>query len=111
MTDQTRAEPAGPAFSLVALTVLLCYRYAIVGVLLFGERAAVLRQRWRGAVDPVHAADPGGWNTVMYDPQGDLRRRSPVQPVVHPDRHLHRDHRVEDHLHRRGVMIRPRPQP
>jgi len=30
---------AGPAFSLVALTVLLCYLYAIVGVVLFGERA------------------------------------------------------------------------
>jgi voltage-gated sodium channel len=59
---------AGPAFSLVALTALLCYLYAILGVVLFGRRA------------PEYFGDAGealltlftlltleGWNSVMYD--------------------------------------------
>jgi voltage-gated sodium channel len=66
---------AGPAFSLVALTVLLCYLYAILGVVLFGN----------GAPQYFGNADEGlltlftlltleGWNTVMYD----LRAVSPA---------------------------------
>jgi voltage-gated sodium channel len=59
---------AGPAFSLVALTVLLCYLYAIVGVVLFGERAPqYFGNVGEGLLTLFTLLTLEGWNTVMYD--------------------------------------------
>jgi voltage-gated sodium channel len=59
---------AGPAFSLVALTALLCYLYAILGVVLFGTRAP---QYFGNAGEAVLTLFTlltlEGWNSVMYD--------------------------------------------
>jgi voltage-gated sodium channel len=59
---------AGPAFSLVALTALLCYLYAIVGVVLFGERAPqYFGNVGEGLLTLFTLLTLEGWNTVMYD--------------------------------------------
>ena len=59
---------AGPAFSLVALTVLLCYLYAVVGVVLFGERAPqYFGNVGEGLLTLFTLLTLEGWNTVMYD--------------------------------------------
>jgi voltage-gated sodium channel len=59
---------AGPAFSLVALTLLLCYLYAIVGVVLFGERAPqYFGNVGEGLLTLFTLLTLEGWNTVMYD--------------------------------------------
>jgi voltage-gated sodium channel len=59
---------AGPAFSLVALTVLLCYLYAILGVVLFGERAPqYFGNAGEGLLTLFTLLTLEGWNTVMYD--------------------------------------------
>jgi voltage-gated sodium channel len=59
---------AGPAFSLVALTVLLCYLYAIVGVVLFGERAPqYFGNVGEGLLTLFTLLTLEGWNTVMHD--------------------------------------------
>jgi voltage-gated sodium channel len=59
---------AGPAFSLLALTVLLCYLYAIVGVVLFGERAPqYFGNAGEGLLTLFTLLTLEGWNTVMYD--------------------------------------------
>jgi voltage-gated sodium channel len=59
---------AGPAFSLVALTVLLCYLYAVLGVVLFGERAPqYFGNVGEGLLTLFTLLTLKGWNTVMYD--------------------------------------------
>ena len=59
---------AGPAFSLVALTVLLCYLYAVLGVVLFGERAPqYFGNVGEGLLTLFTLLTLEGWNTVMYD--------------------------------------------
>jgi voltage-gated sodium channel len=59
---------AGPAFSLVALTVLLCYLYAILGVVLFGERSPqYFGNAGEGLLTLFTLLTLEGWNTVMYD--------------------------------------------
>ena len=59
---------AGPAFSLVALTVLLCYLYAVIGVVLFGERAPqYFGNVGEGLLTLFTLLTLEGWNTVMYD--------------------------------------------
>jgi voltage-gated sodium channel len=66
---------AGPAFSLVALTVLLCYLYAVLGVVLFGERAPqYFGNVGEGLLTLFTLLTLEGWNTVMYD----LRAISPA---------------------------------
>jgi voltage-gated sodium channel len=59
---------AGPAFSLVALTLLLCYLYAVVGVVLFGEGAPQYFGNVGEALLTLFTLlTLEGWNTVMYD--------------------------------------------
>ena len=59
---------AGPAFSLVALAVLLCYLYAVLGVVLFGERAPqYFGNVGEGLLTLFTLLTLEGWNTVMYD--------------------------------------------
>jgi voltage-gated sodium channel len=66
---------AGPAFSLVALTVLLCYLYAVLGVVLFGDRAPqYFGNVGEGLLTLFTLLTLEGWNTVMYD----LRAVSPA---------------------------------
>jgi voltage-gated sodium channel len=66
---------AGPAFSLVALTVLLCYLYAIIGVVLFGRGAPqYFGNAGEGLLTLFTLLTLEGWNTVMYD----LRAVSPA---------------------------------
>lgn len=66
---------AGPAFSLVALTVLLCYLYAVVGVVLFGGGAPqYFGNVGEGLLTLFTLLTLEGWNSVMYD----LRAVSPA---------------------------------
>ena len=66
---------AGPAFSLVALTVLLCYLYAVVGVVLFGERMPNYFGNVGEALLTLFTLlTLEGWNSVMYE----LREVSPA---------------------------------
>ena len=66
---------AGPAFSLVALTVLLCYLYAVVGVVLFGAGAPqYFGNVGEGLLTLFTLLTLEGWNSVMYD----LRAVSPA---------------------------------
>ena len=59
---------AGPALSLVALTALLCYLYAIVGVALFGVRAPqYFGNAGEALLTLFTLLTLEGWNTVMYD--------------------------------------------
>ena len=59
---------AGPAFSLVALTALLCYLYAVIGVVLFGEGAPqYFGNVGEGLLTLFTLLTLEGWNTVMYD--------------------------------------------
>ena len=66
---------AGPAFSLVALTVLLCYLYAVLGVVLFGERMpAYFGNVGEALLTLFTLLTLEGWNSVMYE----LREVSPA---------------------------------
>ncbi len=59
---------AGPAFSLVALTALLCYVYAVVGVVLFGEEMpAYFGNVGEALLTLFTLLTLEGWNTVMYE--------------------------------------------
>jgi voltage-gated sodium channel len=59
---------AGPAFSLVALTALLCYLYAILGVVLFGTRAPqYFGNAGEALLTLFTLLTLEGWNSVMYE--------------------------------------------
>jgi len=59
---------AGPAFSLVALTALLCYLYAVLGVVLFGSRAPQYFGNVGEALLTLFTLlTLEGWNSVLYD--------------------------------------------
>jgi voltage-gated sodium channel len=59
---------AGPAFSLVALTALLCYLYAILGVVLFGSRAPqYFGNAGEALLTLFTLLTLEGWNSVLYD--------------------------------------------
>ena len=65
---------AGPALSLVALTMLLLYMYSVVGVIAFGEVAPqYFGNLGEGVLTLFTLLTLEGWNTVMYD----LRAVSP----------------------------------
>ncbi len=59
---------AGPAFSLVALTALLCYLYAILGVVLFaGPAPQYFGNAGEALLTLFTLLTLEGWNSVMYD--------------------------------------------
>ena len=59
---------AGPAFSLVALTALLCYLYAILGVVLFGSGAPqYFGNAGEALLTLFTLLTLEGWNSVMYE--------------------------------------------
>lgn len=65
---------AGPAASLLALTALLCFIYAIIGNLLFGDVAPqYFGNLGEGVLTLFTLLTLEGWNSVLYD----LREVSP----------------------------------
>ncbi|MDO5498600.1 MAG: ion transporter [Propionibacteriaceae bacterium] len=63
-----------PALSLLALTALLCYLYAVVGFMLFGETAPqYFGNLGEGMLTLFTLLTLEGWNQIMYD----LRAVSP----------------------------------